>query len=482
MTAVPLGAAGRLLRLELRRNAMAWMLPPVALLFWFLTYRRSVALPPLWSVRAMSAQGTAIAVFIPTVVGAAAWMGTRESRLGLTDLLAVTARPRWARQLATWAATTGWALLAYAGCIAVLYGVTAGQGAWGGPLWWPAAVGAASLPALSALGFAVGALRPSRFTPPLAAVAAFLALEISLQFIHGAGSYWQISPLVAGSWDVGLNEGIATFYPYLPDLAIAQLAFLAGLTAALLGVLGLPVGAGGRRLRRSAAAITAAGLVLAGAAVALAGTGRLDVHGMVAIPALHNAADDQPVPYTPVCGQGAVPVCLHPAYAVYLSVVSAALEPVLAEVAGLPGAPVRVSQATGGDQVQTGHGVDYRVSGPAISGTPPEYHLLLPNQLPGPTLTITESAAAVRGQDGPGILSSILGGGSGPAQAAVRAAMLHASGLDDVAGPEDVPTPGTPTDAAAQRFAALPAAARHAWLVTHLAELRAGQLTLADLP
>ena len=35
---------------------------------------------------------------------------------------------------------------------------------------------------------------------------------------------------------------------------------------------------------------------------------------------------------------------------------------------------------------------------------------------------------------------------------------------------------------AATRFAALPAATRHAWLASHLAALRAGQLTLAQLP
>ena len=97
----------------------------------------------------------------------------------LADLVAITARPRWARQLAAWAATTCWALAGYLACVAVLYGVTARQGAWGGPLWWPAAVGAASLPAFSALGFAAGALLPSRFTAPLAAVAAFLALALS---------------------------------------------------------------------------------------------------------------------------------------------------------------------------------------------------------------------------------------------------------------------------------------------------------------
>jgi hypothetical protein len=36
--------------------------------------------------------------------------------------------------------------------------------------------------------------------------------------------------------------------------------------------------------------------------------------------------------------------------------------------------------------------------------------------------------------------------------------------------------------AAAKRFGALPASARHAWLAAHLAALRAGNVTLAQLP
>jgi hypothetical protein len=39
-----------------------------------------------------------------------------------------------------------------------------------------------------------------------------------------------------------------------------------------------------------------------------------------------------------------------------------------------------------------------------------------------------------------------------------------------------------PIAAAARRFAALPPAVRHDWLVTHLAALRAGRITLAQLP
>jgi hypothetical protein len=466
---VPIRGTRRLLRLELRRNAMLWMLPLTAALFWFVTYRRAMALPPMWNVRAMTMQSTAAAVFVPTVIGAAAWMGSREGRLGVADLLTVTARPRWARQLATWAATTCWAAVAYLACVAVLYAVTARQATGGGPLWWPVAVGVASLPALSALGFAAGALRPSRFTTPLVAVGAFLALEISLQFIHGGRSSVQISPLVAGPWELGTtDEGVATFYPYLRDLPIAQVTFLAGCTAASLGVLGLPAASGGRRLRRSATVITAAGLLIAATAVALAGTGRLDAHGMIAIPALHSAADDRPLRFTPACSRTAIPVCLNPAYSVYLPAVAAALEPVLREVAGLPGAPVRISQVAGVYRQLPANGVEVRRAGPALSGTPPVFHLLLPDQLTGPTRTIAELAAETARDAGRDIVAAVIGDGPGPAQRAVSAALLNAA--------------DRPPDAAARRFAALPAAARHAWLVEHLTALRAGQITLEQLP
>ena len=199
-------------------------------------------MPPLWNMRARALQTGALLAFASPVAGAAAWMGSREGRRHTTDQVTVTARPRWVRQLATWAATTCWAMVGYLGCVAVLYGMTARQATWGGPLWWPAAVAAASLPALSALGFAAGAAVPSRFTAPLAAIAAFFVLALSTQLIQGSQSYWQISPLVAAPWDIGPDAGVATFYPYLPDLPIAQIMFLAGLTVAVLGALALPGG------------------------------------------------------------------------------------------------------------------------------------------------------------------------------------------------------------------------------------------------
>jgi len=45
-----------------------------------------------------------------------------------------------------------------------------------------------------------------------------------------------------------------------------------------------------------------------------------------------------------------------------------------------------------------------------------------------------------------------------------------------------LPEPGSPASLAAKRFAALSPAARHAWLAGHLAALRAGRVSLAQLP
>jgi hypothetical protein len=497
----PARVTARLVRLELRHNAMLWMLPVVFALFWLTTYRKTMAMPPLWNMRAVSLQSGAVLDFITPVVGAAAWMGSRDARRHTSELMQITARPRWARLLPTWAATTCWALVGYLVCLAVLYGMTARQASWGGPLWWPAAVVAASLPAFSALGFVAGALLPSRFTAPLAAIAAFFVLALSTQLIVGSQSYWQISPVVAAPWDIGSNASMATFYPYVPDLAMAQVMFPVGLTVALLAALALPRGSGGRRLRAAAAAVTAAGLAVAGTAVALAGTGQLDSQGMIAIPALHDAASDRPIRFTPVCSHTAIPVCLNPAYASYLPVTMTALAPLLSEVAGLAGAPARISQAAAVYRQGTGNSVSIGLAGPAISGRPPVFRLLLPVQLAGPPVTTSQLAAQIRSMAGPQIVSGIVGAGRNPspAQQAVMAVLMRAAGpVSPSSQPPGTPSdgrernaqsppgsqlaPGSPAYAAAQRFAALAPSGRRAWLVQHLTALRAGRITLAQLP
>lgn len=88
-----------------------------------------------------------------------------------------------------------------------------------------------------------------------------------------------------------------------------------------------------------------------------------------------------------------------------------------------------------------------------------------------------------------GLLDAFLAGplpaaGLNPAQQAVEDALLAAVGAQPVALLQPVPASAqeVAASAAAQRFEALPAGARHAWLTTHLAALRAGKITVAQLP
>ncbi|HEY3733011.1 MAG TPA: hypothetical protein VGL63_03765 [Streptosporangiaceae bacterium] len=501
-SAVPLTTA-RLLWLELRHNAMPWFLPLIAGLLWVDSYRPSVTQSPVWMLRTFwnMGQGHTIVDFGPFVAGAAAWMGSRDGRRAMGDLVTATARPRWMAQLVTWAATAIWAVGAYLVFVGVMFAVYAHQGVTGTPPWWWVAVGAAAVAAFSAAGFAVGALFPSRFAAPLAAFGGFLAIMLSSQTGFSDTSGWAL--ILPTNSNSNYEPASGIFYPFLPDLPIARIMFLAGLAVAALGLLGLPAG-GGPWLRRSAAAITMAGVAAAGTAAGLASTARMDPDGMV-IPALHDAASDQPIRYTPVCGRAAgVPVCLNPAYRRYLPDVTAALRPVLAEVAGLPGAPAQAAQAAAPYTVGEGQG-DMTFT---LSGQPPVLRMPLGGlSLPGSSAfsTVVTTAADFDGQARLLAVHAFVGAGASagtPAQQAVQAALLRDAGLTYAAqiqalGDVGVPwlyfangnQPGNvplsargPVYAAAGRLAALPAAARHAWLASRLTALRAGQLTLAQLP
>src|SRR5215475_11666942 len=91
--AVPISLL-RLLRIELRRNPLPLLLPLIAALFWFDSYRPSVAQQPLWALRTFwnMGQGDTIIDFGPLVAGMAAWIGSRDGRRGTGDLATTTVR------------------------------------------------------------------------------------------------------------------------------------------------------------------------------------------------------------------------------------------------------------------------------------------------------------------------------------------------------------------------------------------------------
>src|SRR6204780_5608773 len=111
----------------MRRRAMLWLLPLIAVVFWFDSYRPSTGQAPLYVLRTFwnMGQGHTIIDFGPWVAGVAAWVGSRDGRRRTADLVTATARPRWTAQLITWAATVIWAVGAYLVFVGVMFAMYA---------------------------------------------------------------------------------------------------------------------------------------------------------------------------------------------------------------------------------------------------------------------------------------------------------------------------------------------------------------------
>ena len=75
-----LAAAGRLLRLELKRNMAPYLLPLLAAVFFFDTFRTADGYPPVWTVRASVIGDHMLFEFSAFAGGLAAWAGSREGR------------------------------------------------------------------------------------------------------------------------------------------------------------------------------------------------------------------------------------------------------------------------------------------------------------------------------------------------------------------------------------------------------------------
>jgi hypothetical protein len=495
----PAPLVARILRMEIRHSAFVWGLPLLAVLFVYDPFRTAAGYPDLWPLRATVILNKFWPDCVPFAAGFSAWAGSREGRRHVGDLLGTTAKPAWTRQLCSLAGTLAWMLAAYLAGVAAVFAATATVATWGGPPVWPVVVGVVALTGVCALAFTLGALFPGRFTAPIVAVGIMVVvLETFRAAVSASGG-----PVGVLSPDGAVppnDSGI--FYPVAPDTSIVQVMFFAGAALGAIGLLGLspraggagwrgalaPASAGGARLRTLATAVFAAGVALAVVGFGLAGTATGSVVGGTEIPLLHDSAASQPIPYIPVCGASAsFPVCLHPAYRNYLGQAVKSFDLVMSELAGLEGAPVRaveVSDRALPPIVLEGTGVG------VVTGTPPVYEFSMDNALalvPDPALfrdgLQQDIAHAVI--VGPiGRMVPVQGGGDAfqpdtgtPAQQAVLNGLLQAIGSQAYPVPQSAPVA-----AAAARFAVLPAAARHAWLVANLAALKAGRLTLAQIP
>jgi hypothetical protein len=507
----------RALRLEIKHSAAVWVLPILAALFYVNAYRTAAGFPPTWTVRASVITQANLVFFSVIAAGIAAWVATREGRRKTGDLLATTARAAWARQATVLAATAFWMVLAYLAGVAVIYIQTARQATWGGPPLWPVAVGVVGVAASCAIGFTCGTLLPGRFTAPIVAVAVFAAWFVGVAAANNvnnpSGGMKGTSALLVTATGRPLHIDVGVYYHVPPDVSIAQVMLMGGVLLVMVGLLallpaarvpgvrGLSVAAG-RRLTVVAAAGVACGVAASATAFVLAGTGQYSFTTGWEIPALHDAADDQPVPYTLDCTGSAFKVCIHPAFEPYLGAMSAALQPAAAEIAGLPGAPVRAEMTMGNTL-------------PAVAGTTSVYDYSTEQEGYGgesfwATPAIARTADWEQGVQQDFITWFVSGPaeqdspGPTPAQEAVAIALLAKIGAPVPQYPQ-FSQPGTQSGAsstsstsgasgtqpeasaaqitaAASGFESLSSAARHAWLAANIAALRSGTITLAQIP
>ncbi len=495
----------RILRVEVRHSAFVWVIPLMALLFLYDPFRTASTYANLWNLRASVILDKFWPACVPFAAAFSAWSGSREGRRNVGDLLATTVRPAWTRQLCSLGGTLTWMLAAFLAGVAAVYVKTAAAAAWGGPPIWPVVVGVVALTAVCALAFAIGALFPGRFTAPIVAVGmtVLLLAVFSRAVSQGGVSVYALSPdgLVPGN-DAGV------FYPVAPDVSIVQVMFYAGATLGAVGLLGLSprtggagwrgaldlASGGGAWLRAVATAVFAAGIALAVVGFGLAATARASsVTGGIEVPALHDSASDKPIRYTPVCADasGGFPVCVHPAYKSYLSQAVNSFGPVMAEVSGLPGAPARAAEVP----VQALPSIVQQVSGNGVvTGSPPVYEFSMDNAIalvPDPTrfqdgFQQDIAHAVIVGPIGQMTADGVFLPDAGtPAQQAVVNGLLKAIGSQPYPACNPYAqqcTQQKPVVTAAARFAALPAATRHAWLAANLAALKAGHVTLEDIP
>jgi len=399
-------------------------------------------------------------------------------------------------------ATTFWALLAFLAA-GVYQGVlTAREATWGGPVWPPIFIAALAIAAQAAIGYAAGSFAGSPLTSRLMAglvpIALFFAQVLPTLL---RGDDVQIGPMAWGSsypyenlapWAVVQDIAGTVFWSPRMDLAWASAAWLGGLGGLALAIMVL------RRRRRSPVAW---GTLLVAALAIAVGWTQLVPAQVVAVPPPSRAID-----YEPVCTQRSLEICVHPAYESVLDDTADLVDAVVRPLAGLPGFPVRAEQVRPDRE------------GEALP--PPELGAVASDLL---GIVAADPEQSDWGEAGLIAVAAVAGQTdrflepTTAAQSALAIWLMRQAGWDlDLADltwtgkngntegptiflppPDDLPIDETTTreeaDAtleaaaaeivgAADRFGALTPEEQRAWLDANFAALRAGDLSLDDLP
>lgn len=461
----------RLFRIEVRRSLGFVLFPVLVGISWFVADQQpyydkpqGVALWPADSLRV----GFAAVLVAPFVAALLSWEAGRERRRHIDDLLITTPLPAFARDLTRWAGTSAWALLAYSAVGLAVLIPTARAATWGGPLIGALLMGVVLVPVAGAVGYLVGAIFPSRFTPPLVGIAIY-AVEAGIAALQPGdvfATFRYLSPftnfLRVGDSQTGL------FHKIDPNLFGETALWLVAVGTIALSTVAL---------RRNASSTAMAAF---GASILF---GLVAASPLIGVPDQRFREDTAAVSYEPVCAGGAVPVCLHPAYEALLPRTATVVDTIIAPVTGFSSGITRAEQTAFGPEIDSDgvfrfHHFDLSM-GEARFARWIAYDVVLDlNQstsdcfgLPNNAQYAVATALVARGgwtfdaPMGSGFTcEATTFGATGDLETSPGAATMQADIL------------------AADRFAALSVEEQRAWFAANFTALRAGELTLDDLP
>jgi len=312
-----------LLRLEARRNIGLLCFPLLVALGVSLAWARMPEGVWIWSETSIALREP-LMLLGPLMAGVAAWMAARTQRCRMDELLTTTPHSPTGRNLALWAGTTMWGLLAYSVVAAGLLAVTAQRATWGAPAPAPIVQGALAIVAYTTLGYAVGTYLPCRLTTPLVAVGMYVLQYVPVLWVDSQLLY--LSPF--------MSDGHGVYYAVEPGLGISRSLWLLGLGLVGLAAICLRER---RTLPRWGAMFAALFITISGVVL------------LAQVPKLQAAPPI--LPYEPVCTQGEVEVCVHPAYKAVLPDTTTIASVIVRPLLGIPGAPTRAEQQPGGGEL-----------------------------------------------------------------------------------------------------------------------------------
>lgn len=454
----------RLILIELRFS-YAWLFMPLAVVaaIWF--FNAWLWQPDRrWTVISSNIAQSFLLIG-PAGAMWSAFVSAREGRSRLSDLTASMPASSLARHLLVIGTPVVGSVLAYAIGALVMMIWYGRRMTWGGPDWGLIGFGGLVVLACAVIGAAAGRIVPGRFGPVIISGSLFLYFVMSYS-IADAGTSLRGWALLAYPRDVSFFGSPLVTYP--SGITADQPPLIAG--AVVCGsviVLAIAVLTGSHGRWKVAMPFVLAGLI--GFTSALPMTTISDSDRATAIDAMRDGPT--PIENPPlVCAGDVITTCLHQIDARDLDEASAAVDTLLAPVHGLPGVPDRIEMRA--DEESEQGVLRARMAGHEIDAM----------QLSGVVI--------------PAILDP---GGNGqplsPAEQVIATwLMLSVDPIEDAwfispPGAASQPTDPERLDSwqagirqEAEGFASLQLEEQRAWLEANWDALRAGELTLEDLP